>query len=128
MFDPRTIFAVGAGAALGGILRYAIGVAVVARSGLWAAPFATLFINVSGSFAIGLVLGMLQSRTDVSPLWRPFVVTGILGGYTTFSTFSFEALTFGSSGTTLAAGAYCAASVVLGVGAAYAGLALARIN
>ncbi len=127
MIDPRAILAVGSGAALGGVLRLLIGAFVVARGGVAAAPYATLFINVSGSFLIGLVLGTLQVRTDVSPLWRLFLATGILGGYTTFSTFSFEALSLGSSGALFAGGAYCVASVVLGIGAAYVGLALARI-
>ena len=127
MIDPRAIFVVGCGAALGGIVRLLINAAVVARAGIGAAPLATLFINVSGSFLIGLVLGALQTRADVSPLWRVFLATGILGGYTTFSTFSFEALGLASSGATFAAVAYSVGSVLLGIGAAYAGLALARV-
>jgi len=127
VFDPRAIFAVGSGAAIGGILRYLVGAAVIARAGAAAAPVATLAINVSGSFFIGVVLGITRERGDLSPLWRLFLATGILGGYTTFSTFSFEALGLGTSGALPAATAYCVASVVLGIAAAYAGLVLARL-
>jgi len=127
VFDPRALVVVGSGAAFGGILRFLIGAVVVARAGVSAAPYATLFINVSGSFLIGLALGTLQLRSDVSPLWRLFVATGILGGYTTFSTFSIDALALGSRGTLVVAGGYCIASVALGIGAASAGLALARL-
>jgi len=124
--DFRTLLAVGFGAALGGISRLLVGEFVTVRAGAAAAPYATLFINVSGSFVIGLVLGMLQTRSDVSPLWRLFIATGILGGYTTFSAFSFEALGLGLNGALAAAAAYCVASVGCGIAAAYAGLALAR--
>ena len=127
MIDPRAIFVVGLGAGLGGIVRLLVNAIVVARAGIGAAPLATLFINVSGSFLIALVLGTLQARTDVSPLWRVFLATGILGGYTTFSTFSFEALGLISRGATVAAVAYGAGSVILGIAAAYLGLALARV-
>ena len=126
MFDLRALLAVGSGAAFGGMLRFLVTALVTARAGVAFAPSATLFINVSGSLLIGLTLGMLETRGAVSPLWRLFIATGILGGYTTFSTFSFEALSLTSSGATLAAWAYVVASVALGIGAAYAGLALAR--
>ena len=126
MVDIRAVLVVGAGAGLGGIVRLLVNAIVVGRAGIGAAPLATLFINVSGSFLIGLVLGSLQTRTDVSPLWRPFIATGILGGYTTFSTFSFEALGLASSGAPLLAATYALASVGFGMLAAFAGLALAR--
>lgn len=127
MLDMRAILAVASGAALGGVSRLLITSFVVARGGGAYAPVATLFINVSGSFLIGVVLGIVQVRGDVSPLWRLFLATGILGGYTTFSTFSYEAFALGASGATIAAAGYVAGSVALGIGAAYAGLALARI-
>ncbi|GAC1306254.1 MAG: fluoride efflux transporter CrcB [Vulcanimicrobiaceae bacterium] len=126
MYDARAMLVVGVGAALGGIARFVLGSIVVTRAGAGAAPLATLFINVSGSFLIGLALGGLGSRPDVSPLWRLFIATGILGGYTTFSTFSFEVLSLASGGAPLAAAAYALASVGCGIAAAFAGLALAR--
>jgi len=127
MLDMRAILAVGSGAALGGVSRLLITSFVVARAGVTYAPAATLFINVSGSFLIGVVIGIAQLRGDVSPLWRLFLATGILGGYTTFSTFSYEAFALGSGGTVVAAAGYVAGSVALGIGAAYAGLAFSRI-
>jgi CrcB protein len=126
VIDVRIIAVVGLGAALGGILRYLLTQFVVARAGAGLAFTSTLLINVSGSFLIGAVLQIAQSRADLSPLWRYFLATGILGGYTTFSTFSFEALSLASSGLWLTAAGYVAGSVVLGIGAAFAGMVSMR--
>jgi len=114
----------GAGAALGGVLRFAITSLVVAGAGAGAAPLATLAINLAGSFFIGVVVGVAQTRPEISPLWRTFLATGILGGFTTFSTFSLDALALGGTGF-LAIG-YVAGSVGIGIVLAYAGLALGR--
>lgn len=124
--DARTIAAVGAGAALGGILRLLLTQAVVGRVGAGYAQYATLFINVSGSFAIGIVLGLAQTRSDFHPLWRYFLATGILGGYTTFSTFSFEAFSLATTGFAPLSAIYVIASVALGIGAAMLGVIATR--
>ena len=126
MFDVRAIVAVGIGAAIGGILRFLVTQAVVARFGATSAQYATAFINVSGSFLIGVVIQLAQTRADVSPLVRTFAATGILGGYTTFSTFSFEALSLAGGGLLWESFFYVAGSVVLGIAAAFAGVAAAR--
>jgi CrcB protein len=126
VIDWRTIVVVGAGAALGGILRLLVTQLVVARAGAGYAQYATMFINVSGSFLIGVVIEIAQTRAELSPLWRYFIATGILGGYTTFSTFSFEALTLATGGFALTGAFYVAGSVVLGVAAAFFGIATAR--
>jgi CrcB protein len=126
MFDLRAIAVVGIGAALGGILRLLITQFVIARFGMSSVQFATMFINVSGSFLIGIVIEMSQARTDWSPLVRYFLATGILGGYTTFSTFSFEALALAGSSGWGAATLYAVGSVVLGILAAVAGVTTAR--
>jgi CrcB protein len=120
--DLRIVLAVGVGAALGGILRLLVTQAVVARAGAVYAPYATMFINVSGSFLIGIVIGLAQTRADFNPLWRSFLATGILGGYTTFSTFSLEAVTLASEGMPWGALGYVVASVLLGIGAAVVGI------
>ncbi len=120
------ILAVGSGAALGAILRLLITQLVVARAGAGSAFYATLFINVSGSFLIGVVLELAQTRGDVQPLWRLFLATGILGGYTTFSTFSYETLALASAGAALTATLYVLGSVALGIVAAYGGIAAMR--
>jgi CrcB protein len=126
MYDFRVLLAVGAGAAIGGILRLLVTQFVVSRAGAGLAFYGTLFINVSGSFLIGVVYQLAASRSDLSPLWRYFLATGILGGYTTFSTFSFEALTLASTGLWVTAGGYVAGSVFLGIAGAFAGSAGVR--
>ncbi len=125
MFDLRTVAVVALGAALGGSVRFLVASLVVARSGAAAAPLATFAINASGSFLIGVVAGVVASRPGLSPLWRLFIATGILGGYTTFSTFSLDALDL-ARGSALASLAYVIGSVVVGIVAAYGGLAVAR--
>ncbi len=126
MIDWRALAVVGLGAALGGILRLLITQAVVARAGSSYAHYATLFINVSGSFFIGVIIEIAQTRADLSPLWRYFIATGILGGYTTFSTFSFEALSLIGGGLAASAAFYVIGSVGLGIAAAFFGIATAR--
>jgi CrcB protein len=126
MIDLRVIAAVGVGAALGGIFRLLITQLVVARAGAGFGFYATVFINVSGSFLIGVVIEMAQTRANVSPLWRYFLATGILGGYTTFSTFSYEALSLWTGGFMLTSFMYVAGSVVLGIAGAFGGIVTAR--
>lgn len=118
-------FVVAVGAAFGGTLRYVVTSLVVARGGAPATPLATFAINVVGSLGIGIVVGVVQVRPELSPLWRLFFATGILGGFTTFSAFSLEALGLGGTHLALAA-AYVVASVAFGIAATFAGLALGR--
>lgn len=125
MSELLAIVVVGFGAALGGIMRLLVTTLVVARAGAGAAPIATFGINVVGSLAIGVVVGAVESRAGLSPLWRLFFATGILGGFTTFSTFSLDALALGAPGA-FSAMAYVGASVVVGIALAYAGLAVGR--
>jgi fluoride exporter len=89
-------------------------------------PAGTLFINVSGSFAIGLFLTLAAEKWGLSPAYRYFVATGFLGGYTTFSTFEYETQRLVEAGAAASAALYVASSVILGFGAALAGVALAR--
>ena len=126
MIDLRVVLTVGLGAAIGGILRLLVTQLVVARAGAGFAPVATVIINVSGSFLIGAVIQIAGTRADLSPLWRYFLATGILGGYTTFSTFSFEALTLATGGLALTSALYVAGSVGLGIAGAFAGIVTAR--
>lgn len=114
---------VGLGSAGGGMLRYWLGALMTARTG--EAFWGILGINVSGSFALGLLLGWLGDGSARSPL-VPLLGTGVLGGYTTFSTFSVQALQLLQQGRTGMAAFYVAASVVGGVAAAWAGYALGR--
>jgi CrcB protein len=85
----RNALIVGAGGFLGAIARHGVNLAL-AR--LWTGPFplGTFLINVSGSFALGLVGSFAAERLELDPAWRLLVGTGFLGAYTTFSTFEFE--------------------------------------
>lgn len=121
------IAAVAAGAALGGVARLLLTQAVLTRWGTGSAFAATAFINIGGSFLIGLVAETAHLRSDFPPILRVFLATGILGGYTTFSTLSLETLGFIGNGSMLAAAAYAAGSVTLGVLAAYGGTTVARL-
>ncbi|HEY1655688.1 MAG TPA: CrcB family protein [Candidatus Tumulicola sp.] len=118
--------AVGLGGALGSILRYAVALWTVERIGP-GFPWHTAAINIVGSLAIGAVAAYVQSGVGVSPLVSAFVMVGILGGFTTFSTFSFDTLTLIADGAGGLALAYCAGTVILGLLAAFAGMALTRL-
>lgn len=97
------------GAGLGGLLRYALGGWVQESSGS-TFPWGTLVINVSGSVALALVYAVLEG-TRLTPQYRAFIGIGILGGYTTFSTFSYEAMRLLQDAQWGRAGAYVLASV-----------------
>lgn len=113
------------GGAIGSILRYlaAIGAARLAGPD-W--PYGTVFVNVTGSFLMGVVVELIARRFNASVEIRLFVATGILGGYTTFSSFSLDASSLFERGGLTDALAYVLASVVLGILALFAGLAFAR--
>jgi CrcB protein len=123
--NPAALINVALGGALGSLARYMVGI----YAGRWfgtAFPWGTLFINVSGSFLIGAFAESFALRWDAGQATRVFLVVGICGGYTTFSTFSLEIVTLLNRGEIIAASAYMAASVVLSVVALYAALHLMR--
>jgi CrcB protein len=111
---------------LGANLRYVIMVWSIDQWGT-DFPFGTLIVNVSGAFAIGIILAYLGERLEISLLWRLFFVTGFLGGYTTFSTYAWEGLILAEQGAWLRAGAYVLGSNVLGFAGAWLGATLARL-
>jgi CrcB protein len=111
---------VGLGGAAGSVARYAVGVRVdQARF-----PWATLAINISGAFALGAFLTLALGHVPVSVM-TPIAV-GVLGGYTTFSTFAWEAFTLGRTGRAWVAVAYVSVSVVGGLAAAWFGYVVGR--
>lgn len=111
------------GGALGSVARYLVTMLVVSRLGP-GFPWGTFAINVTGSFAIGVVLQLAVTRADFSPYLRLFLTTGILGGYTTFSAFAFETYGLAADGFAVRSIAYAVGSVLVGVAAAYAGVVL----
>lgn len=116
-------FLIFVGAGIGGVARYAIGT-VVQDAADPTFPWGTLVINVSGSLLLSFVYALLEG-TAASPEWRAFLGVGILGGYTTFSTFSWEMLRLLQDGEWERAMMYAAGSVVLSLGAALLGFRVA---
>ncbi|MFD1333837.1 fluoride efflux transporter CrcB [Methylopila musalis] len=116
---------VAVGGALGSVARYGVNVAAGRLLGA-GFPFGTLAVNVVGGLGIGLLAGMFALRGDASQTLRLFLITGVLGGFTTFSAFSLDAVALWERGATGLAALYVAVSVVLSIGAVVAGLALAR--
>jgi fluoride exporter len=106
--------AVGLGAVLGANLRYAISNWAAGR---WGSdfPYGTLTVNVTGAFVIGLFLAAIAARSGLSPLVRLFFVTGFLGGYTTFSSYAWEALSLAQDGALLRFGIYVLGSNLVGL-------------
>lgn len=115
------------GAGIGGSLRYAVN-SVCARYCGPSFPWGTLAVNIAGSFLMGALAGWLAFKAGEGwshPL-RLFLATGILGGFTTFSAFSLDAVALWERGDLGPAMAYVAASIVLSIGGLAAGLVLAR--
>lgn len=117
--------AVALGGALGSMVRFAASAWFGERLGT-AFPWGTLAINVAGSFCIGVVLYAATSRPSFGPYLRTFLASGVLGGFTTFSAFSYETLALATRGAFAAALAYACGSVLLGIGGAALGVAVAR--
>lgn len=116
---------IGCGGFLGAIARYLMGGWVHARLGP-AFPYGTLFINILGSFLLGLFM-VLSLRLLWNEEWRLFTALGFLGAFTTFSTFSYETIQLIAEGRRYGAAAVnSAGSVLLGLAGCYLGIALAR--
>ncbi|WDZ78020.1 fluoride efflux transporter CrcB [Ensifer adhaerens] len=116
---------VGAGGAVGSILRYLVGLWAIRRLGA-GFPWGTLWVNVTGSFLIGVLAEVIMRKFGASPEMRVFLITGVLGGYTTFSAFSLDAITLAQRGDVVLSVIYVIASVVLSILAVFSGLALMR--
>ena len=112
------------GGGLGSVARLAVGRASLALLGP-GLPWGTLAVNVAGSLAIGLAVGLLNAFAVGLPM-RVFLITGFLGGFTTFSAFSLDALTLWQRGDAPVALAYVAASLVFSLVAVAAGFQLTR--
>ena len=90
-------------------------------------PYGTFAINISGAFVIGFFLALLGSRVGINPLWRLFFATGFLGGYTTFSSYTWEALLLAQAGAWARALVYVIASNVFGLAGVWLGAALSQV-
>ena len=121
----RAFLLISAGAILGANARYLVALVAATRWGLFF-PWGTLIINVTGSFAMGLLVAVVSARFDNRPDARLILATGFLGSYTTFSTYAFETLALGQRGDYALAVGNALGSVVLGVGAAALGFVVGQ--
>lgn len=112
-----------AGAGLGGLARYVAGTWIMSKYG-GRFPLGTFVINVSGAFLIGVLMTLLTERMQPHPNWRLFLVVGILGGYTTFSSFEYEALQAVRGGERWMGLVYMVGSVLIGYVGVWLGVVL----
>lgn len=116
--------AIAVGGALGAEARYGLGVVVVHAPGGW--PWSTLIVNVSGSLLIGVLMAIITELPRPHRLIRPFLGVGVLGGYTTFSTYSVEVLAMLQSGHASTAIAYLVTAPLLALAAVAVGSVATR--
>ena len=121
MLNIQNIVAVGVGGMIGSVLRFVVTVLV----GNQPFPFATLTINIAGSFIIGLIFGASALGVPANTM-KLFLATGICGGFTTFAAFSMESLQLLQQQKYILAATYVSASIVLGLAAAFAGFAISK--
>lgn len=128
MMYLRNLLFVGVGGFIGSALRYILSgwAQKLSPSGLF--PLGTLTINVIGCFALGLLGGWAETLDVFSPGTRLFLFLGILGGFTTFSTFGYETMAMFRDGQFLPAAANVALQVVLGLGAVWAGYSIPNLK
>ena len=121
---PSVLVAVAVGAALGAPARYGIAQIIHVAPGTF--PWSTFVTNVTGSFVLGMSMALILERFPPSRYLRPFVATGFLGAYTTYSTFAVETDLLVKQGHAAVGVAYAAASLVAGFAAVWAGIWVAR--
>lgn len=113
------------GGGIGSTLRHIINLLCARMLGT-GFPYSTFMINISGSLVMGLLAGYLAFRGEASQSWRLFLMTGVLGGYTTFSAFSLDTAVLYERGELGLAALYVAGSVALSIAGVFAGLAIVR--
>ena len=123
--NANLMFAVAVGGALGSVARYLSMIAAGAWLGA-AFPWGTLIVNALGSALMGLIIEGSALRWNIGPDWRAFLTVGVLGGFTTFSTFSLDVAVLIERNELLNAALYIAASVLASVGALFAAMLLVR--
>jgi CrcB protein len=123
--NPLSLLAVAGGGALGSVARYLVGIYAGRMLGT-GFPWGTLFVNITGSFLIGALAESFALRWDAQPSTRILLVTGICGGYTTFSAFSLEVVAMIQRGDAAMAALYVVLSVGLSIGALLLALQVMR--
>ncbi len=122
----RALLLVGLGGAIGSMLRYLAVLFVSNRLPGYSFPFGTLAVNFTGSLLIGIVYGLSVRYEWLSPQLRLFLVTGILGGYTTFSAFALENMILFQETGWISGFIYIVASVVLCLAAVFLGFSIVK--
>ena len=116
------IFIVGLGGFLGAVARYQLSGLVLHRTTAWKFPLSTLGVNVLGCLILGILAGLIEKHDFFNPSTRLFLITGILGGFTTFSAFSFETVYLLQRHDFLWAALYIFLSVFMGIAALWLGI------
>jgi CrcB protein len=118
------VASVAAGGAIGSVARYAV---ATIQNPTWTGfPYGIFIVNVSGGFVMGVLTELMALKFNVSPEVRAFLTTGIMGGYTTFSTFSLESALLIQRGAYVTASGYIVGSAILSIAALFCGLWLVR--
>lgn len=120
--DAGLLGAVAAGGVLGSLSRYAVGLALPHDTGAFA--WSTFLVNITGSLAMGVLVVWVLSMTSPHPWLRPFLGVGVLGGWTTFSSFALDIHAMVQAGHALVAAAYLVGSLVAGLVAVGLGISL----
>lgn len=119
------LFAIAGGGAIGALMRFWISNSIYAMSGR-DFPYGTLVVNVLGSFLMGFLFVMLTERFNMDPAWRAALLIGLLGAFTTFSTFSIETLNLFLAGEAVKAAMNIILSVVVCIFATWLGFLIGR--
>jgi CrcB protein len=122
--EPKVLVAIAVGGALGASARYGAAQLITVSSDSF--PWATFWTNITGSFVLGVVLALVLERFPPSRYARAFAATGFLGAYTTYSTFAVETDLLVKDGHAATTIAYVVTSLVVGCGAVWLGMWLAR--
>ena len=123
--QPGILVAVAIGGAAGSLLRYFVASAI--QHPTMQFPWGILVVNVTGGFLMGLIVELSALKMNLTPEIRAFLTVGILGGYTTFSTFSLDSVLLIERGAYASAAGYIIGSTVLSIAALFAGLFLVRV-
>lgn len=126
MIMSRILFLIGTGGLIGSIARY-LTVIYLTKVFPSTFPYGTFVVNIIGCFIIGIVFGLSERFSWLTPEWRLFLATGICGGFTTFSSFAYENIKLIQNGNFLVFAGYSITSFALGLLAVFIGLTVTKI-
>ena len=121
----KLILLVGAGGFIGSVGRYLVQL-LFCKNTLSVFPYNTVIVNILGSLLIGIIYALSEKQNIMTPEWRIFLATGICGGFTTFSAFSYENISLLRDGQLMQALLYSSLSIIFGLLATYIGIILVK--